>query len=138
MNPIYFCPALTTGEYSKETYEPLLTTDAIKGCVRSSYFYNPRCTDAANGNFLRRYQKSSQFDGHRLFGCDVITPINAVYTAHLKDVGYCVLFTDNAAKFVKSQDAFDAVDQMQLTPSPGGALFGTPAELDQVFNLLEK
>jgi prepilin-type N-terminal cleavage/methylation domain-containing protein len=135
---IYFCPSLTRGEYSKDNYTPLLTSDALKGCVRSSYFYNPRCADAANGNFLRRYQKSSQFEGHRLFGCDVITSINAINTAHLKDTGYSVLFTDGAAKFTRSQEAFDAVTQMHQTASPGGSVFGTPAQLDHVFDLLEK
>ncbi len=135
---IYFCPCLAAGDYSEETYDPLLTTDSKKGVVRSSYFYNPRVADAANGNFLRRYQKSSQFDGHKLFGCDVITQILPEYTAHLKDEGYSVLFTDGAAKFTKSPEAFDAVDQMQQVASPGGSAFGTPEELDAVFNILEK
>jgi prepilin-type N-terminal cleavage/methylation domain-containing protein len=135
---IYFCPSLMTGDYSKESYEPLLTTDALKGVVRSSYFYNPRVTDAAGGNFLRRYQKSSQMEGHKLFGCDVITHIQPDYTAHLKDTGYSVLFTDGAAKFVKSVAAFAAVNQMRATYAPGGSLFGTPAQLDGVFNILEE
>ncbi|HZL78821.1 MAG TPA: prepilin-type N-terminal cleavage/methylation domain-containing protein [Candidatus Limnocylindrales bacterium] len=135
---IYFCPSLTAGDYSKASYEPLLTTESVKGVVRSSYFYNPRVVDAANGNYLRRYQKSSQFDGHKLFGCDVITNIRPDYTAHLKGVGYCVLFTDGAAKFVKSQEAFAAVSQMRSTYAPGGSIFGSPAELNHVFDLLEK
>ena len=135
---IYFCPSLATGDYSKANYEPLLTTDSVKGVVRSSYFYNPRTADAANGNYQRRYQKSSQFDGHKLFGCDVITNIRPDYTAHLKDVGYCVLFTDGAAKFTKSPEAFDAVSRIRSTFAPGGSIFGTPVDLDQVFDLLEK
>jgi hypothetical protein len=144
---IYFCPSLTAGDYSKASYEPLLTTDSVKGVVRSSYFYNPRVVDAANGNYLRRYQKSSQFDGHKLFGCDVITAIRPDYTAHLKDEGYSVLlkdegysvlFTDGAAKFVKSAEAFAAVAQMHSTGATGGSSFGTPLQLDQVFDLVEK
>ena len=135
---IYFCSSLTAGDYSKASYEPLLTTDSVKGVVRSSYFYNPRVVDAANGNFLRRYQKSSQFEGHKLFGCDVITQILPQYTAHLKDAGYSVLFTDGAAKFLKSQEAFNYVSQMHQVASPGGSIFGSPAELDHVFDLLEK
>jgi prepilin-type N-terminal cleavage/methylation domain-containing protein len=135
---IYFCPSLTKGDYSEETYDPLLTTDNLKGVVRSSYFYNPRVQDAANGNFVRRYQKSSQFDGHKLFGCDVITSIRPDYTAHLKDEGYSVLFTDGAAKFLKSPEAFAYVSQMHQVASAGGSAFGTPAQLDDVFNLLEK
>lgn len=135
---IYFCPCLVSGDYSAESFEPLLTSDNVKGVVRSSYFYNPRCTDAANGNYLRRYQKSSQLEGHKLFGCDVITAISPQNTAHLKDKGYTVLFTDASAKFVKSPDAFDAVDQMHQTGTSGGSTFGTPEELNNVFNLLEQ
>jgi prepilin-type N-terminal cleavage/methylation domain-containing protein len=131
---IYFCPCLTAGDYSEASFEPLLTTETIKGCVRSSYFYNPRVVDAAGGNYLRRYQKSSQFDGHRLFGCDVITALAPENTAHLADEGYSVLFTDGAAQFVKSPDAYDLVDQMQVSRTA----FGTPDQLDSVFNLLEK
>ena len=134
---IYFCPCLAAGDYSEETYDPLLTTDGKKGVVRSSYFYNPRVADAVN-NFLRRYQKSSQFDGHKLFACDVITQIRPDYTAHLKDIGYTALFTDGAAKFTKSQEAFNYVTQMHQVASPGGSAFGTPAQLDYVFDLLEK
>jgi prepilin-type N-terminal cleavage/methylation domain-containing protein len=135
---IYFCPSLPAGDYSKANYEPLLTTDSVKGVVRSSYFYNPRVKDAANGNYLRRYQKSSQFDGHKLFGCDVITNIKPEFTAHLKDVGYSVLFTDGAAKFTKSQEAFTFVSQMHSFYGSGGSTFGTPVDLDHVFDLLEK
>jgi prepilin-type N-terminal cleavage/methylation domain-containing protein len=135
---VFFCPCLQSGDYSAENYEPLLTTENIKGVVRSSYFYNPRCADAPSGNYLRRYQKTSQFEGHKLFGCDVITQITPDYTAHLKDEGYSVLFTDGGAQFVTSPDAFDAVDQIHQIPSAGGSVFGTPEELDNVFNILEQ
>jgi len=135
---IYFCPSLIAGEYSSEFYEPLLTSEDVKGVVRSSYFYNPRCKDAPNGNDLRRYQKTSQMEGHKLFGCDVITDIKPEFTAHLRDEGYSVLFTDNSARFVKSPEAFDTVDGMGLTPTANGNVFGSPEELDKVFDLLEK
>jgi hypothetical protein len=68
----------------------------------------------------------------------VITEIRPDYTAHLKDVGYSVLFTDGAAAFVHSPDAFDAADQMSYTTEDGYRTFGTPAELDGIFNILEK
>ena len=135
---IYFCPSMLAGDYSKTSYEPLLTTDGVKGVVRSSYFYNPRVTDAENKNYLRRYQKSSQFGGHKLFGCDVITNIRPENTAHLKDSGYSVLFTDGAAKFTKSTEAFAYVSQIHSTYGPAGSIFGSPVELDHVFDLLEK
>ncbi len=135
---IYFCPCLVTGDYSKQNYEPLLTSDSPKGVVRSSYFYNPRVSDAAGSNYLRRYQKTAQFEGHKLFGCDVITNIKPEFTAHLKDQGYSVLFTDGAASFVKSPEAYAAVGQMLSYYAPGGTVFGTPAGLDHVFDILEK
>lgn len=135
---IYFCPGLVSGPYSKENFEPLLTTDSEKGVVRSSYFYNPRVQNAGAKQYLRRYQKSSQFDGHKLFGCDVITNIRPDFTAHLKDQGYTVLFTDGAASFVKSPAAYAMVNQIHSTFAPGGSIFGSPMDLDQVFDVLEK
>jgi prepilin-type N-terminal cleavage/methylation domain-containing protein len=135
---IYFCPSLQSGDYSADNYQPLLTTEDVKGVVRSSYFYNPRCKDAANGNYMRRYPKTGQLEGHKLFGCDVITTITPTDTAHLQDEGYSVLFTDGGAKFVKSPEAMDAVDQMRSSPGPQGSIFGSPEELDNVFNILEK
>ena len=67
-----------------------------------------------------------------------ITALDPAITAHLKDEGYSVLFTDASAKFVKSPEACDAVDQMRQTRTASGSTFGTPEELDIVFNLLEK
>jgi len=52
-------------------------------------------------------------------------------------MGYSVLFTDGGATFVKCPDAFDAVDQMNFT-GPGNTSFGTPQELDRIFNMLEQ
>jgi hypothetical protein len=49
-----------------------------------------------------------------------------------------VLFTDGGAQFVNSPDAFGAVDQMHSTAGAGGTVFGTPEELDSVFNILEQ
>jgi hypothetical protein len=136
---IYFCPSLHSGEYSESFYEPLLTTDAVKGVVRSSYFYNPRVQDASSAEgYHRRYQKTSQLEGHKLFGCDVITNPDPVFTAHLRDEGYCVLFTDGAARFVKSAAAFTRVGQIRSRFGAQGSVFGSPPELDEVFNLLEQ
>jgi len=136
---IYFCPMLMSGDYSSQLYEPLLTTDDIKGVVRSSYFYNPRCADAPNGNYMRRYDKTTKLEGHKLFGCDVITEIRPDYTAHMQDRGYTILFTDGAAAFRKSEDAYTLVGNMHNTQAGGGnTVFGTPEELDQVFNVLEQ
>ena len=94
---IYFCPCLPSGEYSSQFYEPLLTSEDAKGVVRSSYFYNPRCADAANGNYLRRYDKTSRLEGHKLFGCDVITDIKPEFTAHFEKTKWihpCCLLTE--------------------------------------------
>jgi prepilin-type N-terminal cleavage/methylation domain-containing protein len=135
---IYFCPSLRDGEYSSEFYEPLLTSDGVKGCVRSSYVYNPRARNAANADYLRRYQKTSQLEGHKLFGCDVITDLKPEFTAHLKDQGYTVLFTDGGAKFVRSPEAFAAAGWLGYTSTPYGNIIGTPEELDHIFDILEK
>ena len=135
---IYFCPMLQSGDYSEQNYLPLLTTEEVKGVVRSSYFFNPRTRNANAGDYVRRYQKTTELEGHKLFGCDVITRLDPIDTAHLKDEGYTVLFTDGGSKFVKSSDAYDAVDQMHQNPSAGGSVFGSPEELDHVFDLLEK
>lgn len=136
---IYFCPSLRLGgPYSSDAYLPLLTSDDEKGVVRSSYFYNPRTKNAAGEEYVRRYQKASQSEGHKLFGCDVITNIRPDFTAHMKDKGYSVLFTDGAASFVKSPDAYDLADQMQFDGSGPTKNFGTPQQLDQIFDLLEK
>jgi len=135
---IYFCPSLQAGEYSSEFYEPLLTSDGVKGCVRSGYFFNPRTRNAVQEDYMRRYQKTSQLEGHKLFGCDVITDIKPEFTAHLRDQGYSVLFTDNSAGFVKSPEAFDAASQMGFTPSSAGNIIGSPEELDRIFDMIEK
>jgi prepilin-type N-terminal cleavage/methylation domain-containing protein len=135
---IFFCPSLQSGEYSAELYQPLLTSDNQKGVVRSSYFYNPRVEDASKTNYMRRYQKTSQFEGHKLFACDVITPLNPLWTAHLQDQGYCLLFTDGASRFAKSQPAMQAVSEMHSVPFDRGTVFGTPEQLDHVFDLLEQ
>ena len=44
--------------------------------VRSSYFYNPRIKSPLGPQTIRRYQKTSQFDGHHLFAIDVIVGAN--------------------------------------------------------------
>jgi prepilin-type N-terminal cleavage/methylation domain-containing protein len=137
---IYFCPGQRPGgEFAQDFYEPLLTSENVKGVVRSSYFFNPRAQDASQPDgYHRRYQKTSQMEGHKLFGCDVITSLESGWTAHLKDQGYCVLFTDGAASFSKSPAALAKIADMGQTPGPNGAIFSTPEELDEAFNLLEK
>ena len=136
---IYFCPSLTTGEYSLGFYEPLLTSDEVKGVVRSSYFFNPRVQDASvNTGYHRRYRKTSQMEGHKLFGCDVITNPNPTFTAHLKDDGYCVLFTDGGARFVKSAQIMAKVSQIPSFAGSQGSTFGSPQDLDEVFDMLEQ
>lgn len=134
---IYFCPSLVSGPLSEEQYSPLLTADR-GAIVRSSYFYNPRTQNARDGNFMRRYQKTTDFEGHRLFACDVITNPDPLLFAHLKEKGYTLLFTDNSVKFVRSREAFALVASIQLTPGPNGHTFGNPQQLDEVFDLLEK
>jgi prepilin-type N-terminal cleavage/methylation domain-containing protein len=136
---IYFCPSLMTAEYSMSFYEPLLTSDPYKGVVRSSYFYNPRVEDAnKDTGYLRRYRKTSQMEGHKLFGCDVITTVDPTFTAHLREDGYCVLFTDCSARFVKNAKIMTMVEDIPSYAGSQGSLFGTPKDVDEIFDMLER
>ena len=108
---IFYCPAMpiiwpngAQNPYSAACYSPLLTC-AIGPRVRSSYNYNPRIinagppvTDNPNMDTHRRYQKTTQFEPHKVFGNDAFFGGNA----HSEDQGLNVVFTDGSVKFCKS------------------------------------
>lgn len=136
---IYFCPSLKAGEYSASFYEPLLTSDAYKAVVRSSYFYNPRARDVNSPDGLRRrYQKTSDLLGRKLFACDVVTTPDPGWTAHIREQGYSVLFTDGSARFAKSAEVLARSGNLTLTPTGRGNMVGTPKQMDEIFDLLER
>jgi prepilin-type N-terminal cleavage/methylation domain-containing protein len=133
---VLFCPSfprnsvLSADEYSAPTFlstcgpnspEPT----ANPGLVRSSYLYNPRMVDATNSNTLRAYQKTSEAGGHRLFLMDYLEnpngtspagmPFNTTYFSHYPSKGWVVLFTDGAARFLYSPQAFSLATTSLIT-----------------------
>jgi prepilin-type N-terminal cleavage/methylation domain-containing protein len=136
---IYFCPSLKAGEYSESFYQPLLTSDAVKGVVRSSYFYNPRARDVSSASGMRRrFQKTSELLPNKLFACDVVTTPDPAWTAHIREQGYSVIFADGSARFVKSAEVLARSGNLTLTPTGRGNMVGSPKEMDEIFNLLER
>jgi hypothetical protein len=103
---IFYCPAQWGNpEFGANAYNPLLTTDS-SDFVRSSYFYNPRLTNPSTSSPVRRYQKVSQLEPHRLFAVDAILAasggavgVSLASIEHIRDHGWNVLFTDGSVQF---------------------------------------
>jgi prepilin-type N-terminal cleavage/methylation domain-containing protein len=93
---------------------PLVGT--TPGQTRSTILFNPHMVNAAGGNTLRAYQKTTDVRGRKLLGMDYLEnpngtsplgmPFNALYFAHFPSKGWDVLFTDGSVKFCISPDAF--------------------------------
>lgn len=117
---VAFCPALVSKGSTKgsQFYEPLLTASSAPkdttnpGSVRTSYISNPWVVDpngSSNAELTRRFQKSSQLNGRKLFGMDYIDSsswttggdvnVNGVDFAHSRSKGWDVLFSDNSVEF---------------------------------------
>ncbi len=147
---IFYCPAQWGTVYGANQYSPLLTTDG-NGSVQSSYYYNPRLVNAAAGNVLRRYQRTSQLEPHRLFAVDSIlagsgggnpdspgTGVNPLTVAHARDHGWNVLFTDGSVQFARlsqSNNAFYTLVTQNLVSSESEQSW---LGYDQTFNFLEQ
>jgi len=154
---VLYCPSypqnsvLSADQYSvpqfMSTGGPLSPVPgANPGLVRSSYLYNPRVNDPTktdNTSLTRSYQKASQAGGHKLFTMDYLEnpngasplgmPFNVTYFSHYPSKGWVVLFTDGAARFVYSPDAFAlAITKLQTDESTT-----TYVEYNTVFNDLE-
>jgi prepilin-type N-terminal cleavage/methylation domain-containing protein len=125
---IYFDPALKAGPYSVFDYSPVMTSSLTDGCVRSSYFYNPRVVDPARDTH-RRYQKLSQIQPAKLFGVDIIAGTADWAFPHKRERGWNVLFTDGAARFSKNPTAFTRLNSGN---------WESPVDLDAMFDLLER
>jgi type II secretory pathway pseudopilin PulG len=107
---IFYCPAMWGIAGGANTYSPLLTTDS-SGTILSTYFYNPRMANPMTANPIRRYQKVSNLEPHRLFAVDEIFPsndgelggeeagLNPNTVEHARDHGWNVLFTDGSVQF---------------------------------------
>ena len=112
--------ALSLDQYSipgaLSTDGPASPTPASPGgLTRSTILFNPRVVNPAS-DLTRKYQKVSTSGGHKLFGMDYVEssgtggmPFHPDYFAHFPSQGWVVLFTDGAARFCKSPDAFKIV-----------------------------
>jgi prepilin-type N-terminal cleavage/methylation domain-containing protein len=117
---VFYCPSLNSKKsmIGSMIYEPLLTTTTSQndvnnpGSVRTSYIYNPWVVNPAgtgNADLMRKYQKTGQVNGRKVFGMDFIdsdawrpggdVDINGVNFAHSRSKGWNVLFTDASVEF---------------------------------------
>jgi prepilin-type N-terminal cleavage/methylation domain-containing protein len=119
---VFFCPSypytspLGVDAYSANDQgkaEPLITTWASDGIVRSSYVYNPIVdTNSADSSLTtgygcRLFQKTSQVKGVRTFTMDYIDDnmSDPNYHAHIRSQGWNMAFTDGHASFSKPDPA---------------------------------
>ena len=128
----FFCPAQWGTPAGANAYSPLLTSDTTYlrsgialGYVRSSYYFNPRMTkvdpnfnaSVLNDNDIRRYQKSSDLEPHKLFAVDYMEaspmavgmPANQI--PHFRERGWNVLFTDGSVQFSQNKTGYLVITQ---------------------------
>jgi prepilin-type N-terminal cleavage/methylation domain-containing protein len=140
---VMFCPGLTTrtSPYSALHYSPLLTTPTMtefpgeNPFIRSSYSFNPRVVNAGNqpgtSNFYRRFRKTSQLLGVKVFGLDLIGAGTTVQTIpHFRDKGLNALMSDGSVHFNKKP-------QVWALASQGNALRNDPTAVDRLCNLID-
>ena len=124
------CPALTSrrSPYSAAHYSPLLTTPTMtefpgeNPYIRSSYSFNPRVINAGNRpgptDYHRRFRKTGQILGSKVFGLDLIGAGTTVDTIpHVRDKGLNALMTDGSVQFAKKPAIWNMISQ--------GGHFGT-------------
>jgi prepilin-type processing-associated H-X9-DG protein len=137
---ILYCPAAWGFE---QTYEPLLTSDG-NGIVNSTYFYNPRMVNAFANNTLRRYQKVSQLEPHKLFSMDLLLSgassagVSPASFAHARDHGLNVLFTDGSVQFDRLSSNNNYYYNLIVNQLVSNESAQSYEEYDQVFNFLEQ
>jgi prepilin-type N-terminal cleavage/methylation domain-containing protein len=148
---ILYCPCFTSknargiDSYSTPTF---MSTDNAQGVVKSTILFNPRVVNAgayAGGQndlpTLRAYQKTTDAKGHKLFATDFMEssgaggmPFNADAFAHFPSKGWVTLFTDGAAHFVTSQNAFNIATAPSFIT---GQTLTSCVQYDNIFNDLE-
>lgn len=115
---IFYCPDQWGTPFGADQYSPLLTTSSINGgsAIRSSYYYNPRIFSSTS---LRRYQKTSQLEPHKLLAVDYVD-IGTVppYFAHMRERGWNVLLTDGGVNFSKNTQAYNLLASGSRPSSP--------------------
>lgn len=133
---VMFCPALTSrsSPYSAAHYTPLLTTPPSaefpgeNPYIRASYSFNPRIINP-NTDQHRRFRKSNQMLGVKVFGLDLVGQGNTVDTIpHFRDKGLNSLMTDGGVRFAKSPAIWAIV-------SRGAA--STIADINNLCNLID-
>lgn len=141
----------STSPLAVDNYETpqYMSTSAAPGnaWVRSTVLWNPRqvATNGATGSDYRAYPKTTSPipAGHKLLGMDyLVTPdgeIGMPWTAnnwaHYPGKGFVVLFTDGAAKYCQSEQAFTLANT-QLVPADGETT-ESYLQYDEMFNYLE-
>jgi len=138
-----FCPALTSrsSPYSGVHYSPLLTTPTMtefpgeNPFIRSSYSFNPRVINGGTRpgviDHHRRFRKSSQLTGVKVFGLDLIGAGTTVDTIpHFRDKGLNSLMTDGSVLFAKKPGIWVIISQ-------GGALRNDTAGVERLCNLID-
>jgi type II secretory pathway pseudopilin PulG len=103
---IFYCPDQWGSVLGADRHSPLLTTDS-GGAVRSSYAFNPRIVDPTNGIIARRYQKTSDLEPHKLFVVDYFYYGSG--SAHFRERGWNVLFTDGSVQFSRNNQAYNLI-----------------------------
>ena len=146
-NPkIFYCPSFPdTSQLSPLVYsKPSFLSTGPDGIARCTVLYNPRETDATNGGnagILRAFQKQSSSwngpgsGGNKLFATDYFggnspSSFTRDTFAHYPGKSFSVLFIDGSAKFVQSQEAFNAV------AGPPGIITDETAPSHQEYNAL--
>jgi len=125
--PGYSSSTGTTNTLSWEAYaNPVFFSTDGSGNVRSSYEFNPRMVNANGGNYLRRYQKTSDPRVRDVFMTDYMedpaglgppagVPFTAQYWAHWPAEGVMVCYTEGSASFAHTPDAFILATQHLVT-----------------------
>lgn len=132
----YSVPGLMSSDGPSSPFPP-----SNPGLTRSTIFFNPRVVDATNYNTLRAYQKASTTPGHKLFALDYLESqagggmgFNTDGFAHYPSKGWCVLFSDGAARFVKSLSAFTLATSTSFITDESATSAG---QYNAIFNYLE-
>lgn len=107
--------------------DPHFPATHANGSIRSSYMFNPRLQNPANGNYQRKYQKSSDVQHMDVFTIDYFAakgatdpanpnsangcPFTSQYWPHYPNKAVNTLFTDGSAKevFFKNMTFFNGI-----------------------------
>jgi hypothetical protein len=131
---IFYCPDQWGSPLGADAYSPLLTTDS-GGVVRGSYAFNPRTVDATNSVLLRRYQKTSDLQPHKILAADYfgnLTPPTGNPSPHFREGGLNVLLSEGSVQFSRNAGA---IALLSVFPDSENNI--SHEEADQIMNYLE-